>query len=59
MKVTFIKEFTYWHGGYEAKAYGPGEVEVSDEVAAVALACGALVVEQVKPEATPKPKGKK
>ena len=59
MKVTFIKEFTYWHGGYEAKVYGPGEVDVPDEVAETALACGVLAEEQAETTTTKKTKGKK
>lgn len=54
MKVIFIKEFTYWHGGYEPKVYGPGEVDVSAEVAESAKLCGALEEEKTDSKADDK-----
>lgn len=53
MKVTFIKEFTYWHNGYEAKVYGLGEADVPEEVASVASLCGALAEPQKDKQAEP------
>lgn len=42
MLVDLKQPFTYWHDGYEAKTYGPGEADVPPEVAEAAAACGAL-----------------
>ena len=49
MKISLTQEFTYWHGGHTAEVYGPGLVDVPDDVAQAAEACG--VTESV-PEGT-------
>lgn len=60
MKVALSKEFTYWHGGYIPKVYGPGDVDVPDEVAEAAKVCGVVVEEKTVSKTDSKTtKGKK
>lgn len=42
MKIELKKKFVYFHNGFRAVEYGPGIVDVSDEVAIAAKASGAL-----------------
>lgn len=38
--ITLKKTFLYWWHGYEPRTYGPGTVEVEDEVAVSAERAG-------------------
>lgn len=47
--ITLTKPFLYWWHGYEPHTYGPGTVEVDDEVAASAEQAGFVEKEKAKP----------
>lgn len=47
--ITLKAPFIYWWHGYEPRAYGPGTVEVDEEVAASAEQAGFVEKEKPKP----------
>lgn len=52
MKVILKEAFKYWRGGCRPEVYGPGEVDLPEEVAAAAEQCG--MVDNTEAEAAAK-----
>lgn len=46
--ITLTTPFLYWWHGYEPRTYGPGTVEVDEEVAASAEQAGFVEKEKAK-----------